>query len=452
MAENLPPGPRIPKLAQTALWLRNPLWFLERSFARHGEPFTLRLAGFPAMVFISSPELVRKIFTADPAELHGGENTILLPLLGRHSTLLLDGAEHLRRRRLLLPPFHGERVASYLDVMREATHSSIDQWPIATKFSLRPSMQQVTMEIILRTIFGIDHGPRVKSLAKLLGDLIDLAASPVSVIPALQRDWGTWSPWGRFLRKRKQCDDAIYDLIAALRRSRTAGRKDVLSLLLDARDEDGQAMTDVELRDELVTFIAAGHETSATTLCWAFERILSVEGVLTKLVDELTTTVGIGNDVTGDDLPKLTYLDAFIKETLRFRPMVPNMTRTVKVPFELGGYVLPVGTVAVACQHLTHRQSDLFPEPDRFIPERFFSFKADPYNYYPFGGGTRRCIGINFAVYELKVILATILSRVRMRLAPGYRPRTIRRVVILAPSEGTLAVVDERRTRAARAA
>jgi cytochrome P450 len=449
----LPPGPRAPKLAQTAKWLFRALPILEDAAKRYGEPFTLRLAGFPTMVFVWSPDEVRKIFTAEPSQLHGGEGAaILLPLLGRNSTLLLDGPQHLRRRRLLLPPFHGERITAYADVMREVTHHSIDGWPLGTEVSIQPYMKQITMEIILRAIFGLDHGPRVEALTALLAELIELAASPVSVIPPLQRDWGAWSPWGKFLRKRAECDAAIYDLITELRRAKTPGRKDVLSLLLEARDEDGQPLSDAELRDELVTFIAAGHETSATSLAWAFERILAVEGVLDKLLDELATTVGLGNDIGLDDLPKLKYLDAVIKEVLRFRPMVPNMTRTVKVPFEVGGYTLPPGTVVVAAQHLTHRMPQLFPEPDRFMPERWSTFKADPYNYYPFGGGTRRCIGINFAMYELKVILATILSRVSLKLAPGYRARTVRRMVILAPSEGTRLVVAERRPRAARAA
>ncbi|HEY7958322.1 MAG TPA: cytochrome P450 [Polyangia bacterium] len=438
----LPPGPREPAAIQLLEWTYRPLPFLERCARRYGEAFTVRLPGFGAYVYLSSPELIKQVFTGDASLLEAGKgNRILEPLLGMHSVLLLDGAEHLRQRRLLLPPFHGERMQAYAKLMREITCASLDTWPIGTPFSLHPQMQAITLDVILRAVFGLDEGAEMRELAKLLVALFAPPPFLFSFLPLMTTDLPL-SPYRKFLRLKGEVDRALYAIIAERRRADAADRTDILSLLLAARDEEGRPMSDAELRDELVTMIAAGHETTATALSWAFERILATPEVAARLDAELASACGSDFDPTRAGA--LPYLDAVIKETLRLRPIIPLVVRQLKEPYQIAGHLLPAGAHVAPCIWLTQRRADLYPDPERFFPERFLDRKIDPYTWLPFGGGIRRCIGMAFAQFEMTIVLATVLGRLRLRLAPGVPVRTVRRSITFAPSGGTRVIAERR--------
>lgn len=423
-------------------WGMRPLPFLEECARRFGDQFTVRFAGLGTAVFVTSPELIKQVFTGDPKVLHAGEaNEILRPVLGSSSLLLLDEAAHLRQRRLLLPPFHGERIASYADLMREITEAHLATWPAERPFSIHPAMQSITLDIILRAVFGLADGPQMKDLAAKLVELFTPPPALMIFLPQLHHDVAL-NPYRIFYRRREIVYRIIHAILTERRKSSDlAARTDILSLLLAARDEDGRPMTDDEIRDELMTMIAAGHETTAATLAWAFERILALPDVAAKVHAELAEVTG-GGRVEPAMLPRLAYLDAVVKETMRLRPILPIVIRRLAAPFTIGGHTLPAGASVVPCIYLTHRRADLYPDPERFAPERWLDDKKlDPYAYLPFGGGIRRCIGMAFALYEMKIILATVLSRAALRLPGGAEP-IIRRGITLAPKDGTRVVMD----------
>ena len=434
----LPPGPSLPAVVQTAQYLTDPTGFLERCHRRHGGMFTIATLLFGKEVTVVEPDLVKRVFTGDPEKLRAGEaNEFLGPLVGTRSVLLLDGAEHLRQRRLMMPPFHGERMLAYARTMREVTEQVVDAFPLDGPFALHPHMQRITLEIILRTVFGVDEGVELDALRVALARIIDRQSSMVGAlgtIPALRRSFLGLAPWDAFQRDVRRADTLIHAQIAR-RRAEVSPRPDVLGMLLEARDEDGQAMTPAELRDELMTLLVAGHETTASMLAWAFDLILAdprVEALLCREIRE-----------AGPD-GKLEYLDATIKEVLRLRPVIPAVGRRLKQPMTLGGYDLPAETLIVPALYLTHRLPALYPEPEAFRPERFLDNKPDPYAWYPFGGGIRRCLGMAFALYELKVVLATTLARVRLRKLRPAPARVKMRAFTFAPEHGTEVVVDAR--------
>lgn len=421
---------------------------LEDCRRRFGDAFTLRLSGIGTYVLFSAPAAVKQIFTGDSAVFHAGEaGESLHPLLGRNSLLLLDDAPHMRQRRLLLPPFHGERMHAYAEIMREITDTSLDRWPLNTPFRLQTYMQDITLSVILRAVFGIEDGARMRDLGAMLTRLLDRAQSPWVLLPPFQIDLGAHSPYGDFKRLRSETDALLY---AEISRRRAEGdlakRDDILSMLLQATHEDGSPMTDEELRDELMTLLVAGHETTASTLAWVFERILSLPAVREKALAELRDVVGDG-PLEPAHHGKLEYLDGIVKETLRLRPILVLVGRRLKAPVEVGGFQLPAGVNVGACIHLAHLRPESYPEPAAFKPERFIGVKPDPYAWLPFGGGVRRCIGMAFAQYEMKVVLAAILLRARMQLAPGAAVHTTRRGIILVPSGGTLVTLEERLAR-----
>jgi cytochrome P450 len=435
----LPPGPRSHPFIQGIRYAYQPVRFMEDCARRYGEAFLLRMpVGVPFVVF-SNPAAVREIFTAGDDDLRAGEaSTELRPLLGENSLLALDGSRHMRERRLMLPPFHGERMLVYGEAMGEATDRAVDRWPLGRPFPVQPEMQAITLEVILRTVFGLaDEGTRGR-MRTLLGRMLAMAVNPMWLLPALQRDWGRFSSWGRFLRLRREVDAILFAEFAR-RRAAAAEGTDVLSMLLAARDEDGRAMTDEELRDEMITLLVAGHETTATALAWAFHRILENPPVLERLRAELD-----GVTAAPDEVARLEYLDAMVKETLRLHPVITEVGRRLTRPMRIGGFDLPAGVAAAAGIYLVHRRPDVWPEPERFDPARFLGRRPSPYEFLPFGGGTRRCLGMAFALYEMKVVLARVLARVALRRAPGYRMRVIRRAITLAPSEGMPLVVERR--------
>lgn len=450
----LPPGPRMPAALQTGYWIKRPLPFLDDAAKRFGDVFTVRLLGLGPMVMIAAPDAIKTVFTGSSDVLLAGEgNAPLAPFVGHNSLLILDREPHLRQRRLLLPPFHGERMQGYGRVMRDLTDEALDAWPLGTPFAVQRSMQNITLEVILRTVFGLEEGARKQRLSSSLSKLLDVLMAPVPMFFGLVGlNLFERAPWLSISKMKADMDAQIFEEIARARRDPKLGeRTDILAMMLNARDEDGRAMSDIELRDELVTLLVAGHETTATSLSWAFERIATHPEVLAKIEEELASVVG-SEQLEPEHLPKLEYLDAVVKESLRTRPILPIVVRRLDKPFRVGGYELPAGIRVAPCIWLAQRREESFPEAERFMPERFVGKKTDPYAWLPFGGGVRRCIGMAFALYEMKTVLATVLLRARYQLAEGRPLDIVRRSLTLAPEGGTEIVLLEKRAARIRAA
>jgi cytochrome P450 len=419
MKAALPPGPPEPRLAQMMQWISRPMAFATRQRDRYGDAFTANIDGHP-WVMLGDPEDVRTVFTAGPQRTNAGEaNAILRPTLGSHSLLLLDGEEHMRQRKLMLPAFHGERIDRYREIMREATERAVASWPSGEPFALRPHTQAITFEVIVRAVFGVDDAGAMERLREPLRRMLDWAGNPAPLL--LVAVVGPDNPVVRRIIARRYLepvDRELYALIAARREaSDLAEREDVLSTLLLARDEDGEAMTDVELRDELLTLLVAGHETTATSLAWAVERLVRHPGSLERVATDAE------------------YADAVVKETLRLRPVVAIVLRRLLEPLEVAGRELPAGTTVAPCILLVHRREDLYPEPDAFRPERFLREPPGTYSWIPFGGGVRRCLGAAFAQVEMQVVLETIARSARLE-AVGDAEGVRRRGVTLVPARG----------------
>jgi cytochrome P450 len=435
-APTLPPGPGLPMLAQTLLWMFRPLPFMERCRARYGDVFTVRLPlSGGGVVNVCDPRLLRTVFGDRGDRLRAGEaNIVLKPVLGSHSVLLLDGPDHMRQRKLMLPSFHGERMQRYGPLIAAITARRVEEWPSGRAFPLRPQFQGITLDVILRAVFGLDEGERLVHLRSALESLLASGRNRLAMLPPLQRDLGGLSPWGRLMRRRAACDELLY---AEIRRRRAApdlaDRDDVLSLLLLARDEEGRAMTDVELRDELITLLLAGHETTATSLAWLFELLLHEPAAMRRLEEEVLDGSGTA------------WLDACITESMRLRPVVPVVARHLTEPLELGGWRLPAGSYIAPNIVLTHRRADTYPEPLRFRPERFVDSRVDSFAWLPFGGGIRRCLGAAFATFEMRAVVPEVIRRVRLRAASS-RPAAIRRRgITLVPAGGARVIAERRR-------
>jgi len=429
----LPPGPGGPALVSGLRYARDPIGFFVRAQRRYGDMFSVSFPYFGRVVYVANPAIVKQVFAGDPAVFHAGEAnaSVLEPALGPNSVLTLDDAAHLRQRKLLLPPFHGESVVRYGDLIQEITERDLETWPVGRPFPVRPHTQRITLAVILRAVFGIRGEERFTRAASLVGEF-GRRSNLIVHFAWLRRDLGRFGPWARFVRARRALDEFIYEEIATRRSDGDAHeRGDVLSLLLQAEHEDGSPMSDRELRDELVTVIGAGHETTATALAWALERLLRNPRVL----DRLRESIGNGED---------DYLDATIKETLRIRPVIVDVARKLTAPAEIGGYELPAGTFVLPAIASLHYREDLFPAPEEFRPERFLEEKADHYAWIPFGGGIRRCVGAAFAQYEMRVVLRTILERAELS-APGPRAERVKlRNITLAPGRGGRIVVKRR--------
>ncbi len=441
----LPNGPRVPAVMQVLRWLRQPIPMLEDCRRRYGDTFTLRFPGFDPLVLMSDPAAIKEIFTGDPDELRAGDaNVVLAPFVGSDSLLLADGARHRRKRRLLMPPFHGERMQLYGELMRAITDRVIDAWPVGRAFPIHAATQGITLDVILRAVFGLDEGARMEALrTRLVEGAAVVTEHPMLMIKWLQRDLGPLTSWRRVETLRAEVDALLFVEFARRRCEARSDRTDILSLLMAARDEDGRAMADVELRDEMITLLLAGHETTATTLAWVIQHVLEHPAVHARLRTELLERSAgtLGEPVGASDLP---YLDATIKETQRLMPIIPLVGRRLRTAMRIGGHGLPAGVVAAPCAYLTHRRPDLWEEPDVFRPERFLGKRPSPYEFFPFGGGARACLGAAFATFEMKIVLARILTRVEMRAVPGYRVRVVRRGVTFAPSEGMPVVIEQR--------
>jgi cytochrome P450 len=434
--------------------MRTPFEFFDDCAERFGDTFSLRFFGLPPLAVYSNPEAVKEIF-ADPDEtlLAGKFNLTLRAFLGEHSVLMLDGKEHLRQRRLLLPPFHGERMQAYGQAMLDVTDESIDRWPMHEVFSIHGHMQTITLRVILRTIFGIEESRRLTEMSAAITGVLELAAWPPLLIPSMQVDLGPWSPWGRYLRRAARMDELLRSEIRQRRRGGHDGRNDVLSLLIDARDEQGQPMSEDELVDELVTLLVAGHETTATGLAWALRWILDTPAIEHRLLDELDRAAREG-PLTPERIGRLELLDAVVREALRLQPVIPIVGRVLDRAARVGGFDLPAGTGVVCSIYLAQRRPSVYPDPRRFDPDRYLGKKFTPNEFFPFGGGVRRCIGMAFALYEMKMVLARVLTRATLRLDRRDPIRVVRRSITLTPSGGLRVRLESRRDRsgAARAA
>lgn len=447
----LPDGPKTPPFVQTLQWMAYPLEFLDDCAHRYGDFFTVRRNKSRPTVYLSHPQAIQEIFAAHPDRFDSGlRNELLQTLLGQHSISLnmLESHRHQRQRRLLMPAFHGERMRAYGQLICDITDQVMSQRTIDQPFSVRSSMQEIAMRTILSTVFGMrdsvseaagsQQGHRYEQLRQLLTLLLDSIGSPLSssliFFRSLRRDLGSWCPWRRFLCQKQQIDQLLYAEIRLRREQPDSSRTDILSLLMSARDEAGQMMTDVELRDQLMTLLLAGHETTASALAWALYWVEQLPEVRHKLIEELNT---LPPNSDPNAIARLPYLTAVCQETLRIYPVaLIGSPRVVKSPLQLMGYQFEPGTALVPCIYLTHHREELYPEPKRFKPERFLSRQFSAYEYLPFGGGNRHCIGSAFAQFEMKLVLAKILSRYQFVLADRRPVKPVRRGFTLAPPSG----------------
>jgi cytochrome P450 family 135 len=427
-----PPQVPLPRLVQTARFIFRPIPFFEKWRRELGETFAARLLGPGDVVFVSDPESLKRLFGADRVNtIAPGRNIVLRPLLGRQSLLLQEGEEHLRRRKLMLPPFHGERMRAYESLIAEVTAREVARWHTGTPFAIHPHMQAITLEVIMRAVFGVTDEARLDALRETLVAILAESASPSAlglVIPATRR----LPHYREFERTVQRTDELLASEIAERRADPNLGeREDILSMLIAARFEDGSAVSDGELRDQLMTLLLAGHETTATGLAWTFDLLLHTPGPLDRLVESL-------------EADETDYLDAVVAESLRVRPVVPFTGRLLHQGAELGGFEHEPGTTILAAIYMAHTNPELYPDPFAFRPERFLSDGPDTYSWIPFGGGTRRCIGAAFAQMEMRVALRTILSEVKLEAADPRPERMTRRNVTLSP-RGGVRVVSQRR-------
>jgi cytochrome P450 len=428
----LPPGPREPPAVQMLWWLAQPISFMNYARRRYGDNFSVRFAGFERpMVMLSDPEVIRALYTEQQHGLPPGRTVALMPVLGPNSVLLLEGAEHIARRRLMLPPFHGERMRSYESIVRELAEREVERWPAHETFAIHPRMQALTLEVILRAVFGVTDSERAARLREALPRLLGQSASGVlQARVLLSRRLRRGDPLARLRELTDEIDEL---LLAEIGERRAAGdveeREDILSLLMSARFADGGAMSDRELRDQLLTLLLAGHETTATALAWTFDLLLRHPHALARLSEEV--------DRERDDGGEGEYLRAVIVESLRLRPVVPLAGRRLACELSANGLSLPAGTDVTPAIWLTHTRADLYPQPLEFRPERFLENAPSTYGWIPFGGGVRRCLGAAFAEFEMRVVLQTVLRHRRLHAVATRPERIARRNVTLAPRAGT---------------
>jgi cytochrome P450 len=445
-SDGLPPGPPLPEVVQLASWLYRPLPFLARCRARYGPIFSLR---FPRLTIVAftRPDEIREIFTAPTDVMHAGKaNENLGPIVGTHSLLLLDGPKHLRERKLLLPPFHGARMQAYGAAIEDITHDAISRFPIGRRLELHAPMQAITLDVILRTVFGVEEGERFAALRAAIMELTN-GFTAIAMVPWLQRDLGPRSPWGRFVRSRDRVDALLYAQIAERRRALERGEAhtDILSMLLAARYDDGAAMSETAIRDELMTLLAAGHETSATVLPRAFHFLATHPEAQARAADEARAALGDSSRPDPSAFQKLDYVDAVVKETMRRRPVIAGIGRILTKAHTIGELSIPSGTLVAPSIYLAHHEPESWPEPRAFDPSRFLGAQPpSPYAYLPFGGGARRCIGVAFAHYEMRIVIASVLARFRVHPMRGIDITPERRGVTIAPSHGMPVILERR--------
>jgi cytochrome P450 family 135 len=417
-----PPGPRMPSAVQAIGWARRPYPFMKRCQERFGDVFTLRILHSGTWVFLCDPEDVKRVFTAPAGSLGMAlANPLLLPVLGPRSVMLMEEPDHMTRRRMMLPPFHGKRMGADAEMMAEVTREAVRNWPLGEPFELWPHMQGITQEVIMRSVFGPEEAGRLGRLRRLLHQLTQALNDPgrLSTAAALGPRW--LSRNHGFRAAMEPVEAALLEEVDRRRRAGESGRKDIVSILIEARYEDGSPLSDKELRDELMTLLTDGPTSSS--LAWVFERLLRHPEKLARLQAEV---------IAGEED---TYLDAVVKETLRLCPPVPVVVRRLLAPMELGGYTLPAGTTVAPCVYLIHRNEELYPNPRHFLPERFLEQPPGTYTWIPFGGGTRRCLAASYAELEMKRVLRTVLSEVNLHPADSDSERARRSAISFSPDK-----------------
>ncbi|MBS9391400.1 MAG: cytochrome P450 [Dolichospermum sp. WA123] len=433
------PGPKAPATIQVLNWIFRPMSYLTECAKTYGDLFTLKLqSNLPPMLFVHSPEAIQQILSNDHKDLEapGELNSIFEYLLGKKSVISLSGKEHQRQRQLIMPPFHGERMRSYAELIENITIKTINKQPKNQPFNIRNVSQEITLQIMMEAVFGIYEGERAEKLKHLLYEILEQGSSPWRVaflyFPKLKEVIGISELWKQQIKKQEKADQLIYQEIQQRRENFDPQRTDILTLLIVARDEHGEAMTDEELRDELITLLVAGHETTATAISWAFYWIHKLPEVREKLLAELDS---LGENPDSNTIFKLPYLTAVCNETLRIYPIAMlTFPRKVKTPISLCGYQLEAGTIIMGSIYLTHQREDIYPQPEKFNPERFLEKQFSPYEFLPFGGGARRCIGLAFAQMEMKLILAKVLKTWSMKLVNTDEIKPQRRGLVTGPN------------------
>ncbi|MCT7995272.1 cytochrome P450 [Laspinema olomoucense] len=450
------PSSGTPRLLQKLQWVMNPVGYMEAKAQRYPDLFQAEVVGFgDTLVFVSHPQAIQYILTHENKQLSvpGKVNEIVEPLVGEYSVMMLEGDRHRRQRQLLMPPFHGDRMKSYGEMIREIAVAVLSQVPTSQPFIARSVMAQISSQVMLQTVFGLDlNGENYHKLKELMTLMLEVfntpAASSLLFFKQLQVDLGRWSPWGYFLRMREKIDKLLYAEISNRRQQDLSDRSDILSLLISARDAEGEAMTDKELRDELLTLLFAGYETTASAMSWALYWVHAIPEVENRLREEMAT---LGDNPAPMDIFGLPYLTAVCNEVLRLYPVgMLTFPRRVEEPIDLLGYSLEVGTDLVGCIYLLHHREDLYPDSYQFKPERFLERQFSPYEFMPFGGGKRRCIGAALAAYEMKLVLATILSGYDLKLEEKSPVKPQRRGVTLSPAGGIKMVKVGDRTKVER--
>lgn len=437
----------LPRLKQPAVlqqiqWILDPVRYLESNHQQSPDLFRAEGIGFGegGIVLTSHPQIMQHILTNDRKQFSapGTLNQILEPLIGDDSVIIIEGDRHKHRRQLVMPSFHGDRLAVYGDLICKLTHQVFDQLPVGEKFTARTATQAISLQVIFEVVFGLSEGERSRQIKQLLTTMAEQFNSPLAssllFIQQLQQDWGPLSPWGRFLRLRQQLNELIYAELQERRANPDQYRTDILSLMMSARDEDGQPMSDKELRDELMTLLFAGHETTATALAWGLYWLHQHPEVKARVLQELSSLEQHSDPMA---IAKLPYLTAVCQETLRRTPVAMlTFPRTAKESVEFLDYSFPSGTIFMGCMYLTLQREDLYPNPKEFRPERFLERKYTSFEFIPFGNGARRCMGEALALYEMKLVLATILSDYQLEYADARPETPRRRGVTLAPARG----------------
>jgi cytochrome P450 len=435
----LPAGPGF---IATFGFLRDPYGFLDRCAREYGDWFTVRVPGVSPFVFTSDPSAAREVFQGDPEVLHAGKaNSPLGAFMGERSVLFLDGDEHLHDRRMILPAFQGEQMRAYGPMMRSIARDKIAKWPADIRFPIYPEMRAITFEVIMRAAFGLDESAgamRLKDLVARLFALYSGRLASLFQLPAFRLDLGAWSPWGRVVSLNREMEAALYAEFARRRASPDEKREDILTMLLGARDENGARLGDNVLRDEMMTILLAGHETTAASLAWVIYRLGQYPDVAREARDEIA---GLPDDA---DPASIRYLDAVISESMRLSPVVPNIGRVLQADTKIAGHELPKGVTIAPCIYLMHRRSELWPNPEKFDPSRFLATRPNTFNFIPFGGGSRRCLGAAFATFQMKIVLSELIRRFEIAPAAGYEPRPTRMSIAIGPSEGAPVVLKNR--------
>ncbi|MEC4805803.1 MAG: cytochrome P450 [Jaaginema sp. PMC 1079.18] len=441
----LPPGIQTFSLLQTLELIVNPIRFFDKYRQRYGDTFTAKILGLnsPPVVFLGNPEAVQAVFTAEPGQFELGKVThVFRPLTGDKSLIMLDGERHRRQRKLLMPPLHGDRIKTYGELICQLTQEAIANLPHHTPFTIRAPMSDISLEVILRVVFGIQPGDRYQQLKHNISSLLEAITNPIYssffFFPPLQKDLGSWSPWGHFVRRKAEIDRLIYAEISERRQQNYQAKTDILSLLMSAEDENGEQMTDIELRDQLLTLLFLGHETTASSLAWAFYWLYHLPHIRQKLQQEIAE---LGTNYTPEELVSLPYLNAVCQETLRLYPIaLISQPRIVKKPLTTQGITYQKGTILIPCIYLAHHRSESFPDSHTFQPERFLERKVSPFEHFPFGGGSRGCIGMALSLYEMKLLLGTMLAQLQLELDTSVPVKPVRRGITIVPTGGKFKV------------